>query len=48
MWVAWMRRDLLQGYHYPQWLTALGTAAWVLTIYLAINSIQPGIDLVTG
>ena len=48
MWVAWMRRDLLQDYNYPKWLAALGTAAWVLTIYLAINSIQPAIDLVTG
>ncbi|WP_109472547.1 NRAMP family divalent metal transporter [Ornithinimicrobium cavernae] len=48
MWVAWRRRDLLNGYDYPKWLAALGTAAWVLTIYLAINSIQPAIDLVTG
>ncbi|MCK0112012.1 divalent metal cation transporter [Ornithinimicrobium sp. F0845] len=48
MWVAWRRRDLLNDYTYPKWLAALGTAAWVLTIYLAINSIQPAIDLVTG
>ncbi|USQ78123.1 NRAMP family divalent metal transporter [Ornithinimicrobium cryptoxanthini] len=48
MWVAWRRRDLLNGYDYPKWLAALGTAAWVLTIYLAINSIQPAIDLITG
>lgn len=48
MWVAWRRRDLLQGYEYPKWLAALGTAAWVLTIYLAINSIQPAIDLITS
>lgn len=48
MWVAWRRRDLLRDYDYPKWLAAIGTAAWVLTIYLAINSIQPAIDLVTG
>lgn len=48
MWVAWRRRDLLHGYNYPKWLAAIGTAAWILTIYLAINSIQPAIDLVTG
>ena len=48
MWVAWRRRDLLNGYDYPTWLAALGTAAWVLTIYLAIKSVGPAIDLVTG
>lgn len=48
MWVAWMRRDLLNGYVYPKWLAAIGTAAWVLTIYLAINSVEPAIDLITG
>lgn len=48
MWVAWMRRDLLNGYVYPKWLAAIGTAAWILTIYLAINSVQPAIDLITG
>ena len=48
MWVAWRRRDLLHGYDYPKWLAALGTAAWVLTIYLAINSIKPAFELITG
>ncbi|QDO87361.1 divalent metal cation transporter [Ornithinimicrobium ciconiae] len=48
MWVAWRRRDLLHGYEYPKWLAALGTAAWVLTVYLAIRSIEPAIDLITG
>lgn len=48
MWVAWRRRDLLNGYVYPKWLAGIGTAAWLLTIYLAINSIQPAIDLFTG
>lgn len=48
MWIAWMRRDLLKDYEYPKWLAVAGTAAWLLTIYLAINSIQPAIALVTG
>lgn len=48
MWVAWRRRDLLNGYAYPKWLAALGTAAWVLTIYLAFNSVKPAIALITG
>jgi Mn2+/Fe2+ NRAMP family transporter len=45
LWVAWRRRDLLNGYHYPHWLTGIGTLAWLLTVYLALNSIQPVIDL---
>jgi len=45
MWVAWLRRDLLDGYAYPRWLAAIGTAAWLVTLYLAINSIRPVIDL---
>lgn len=48
MWIAWMRRDLLKDYEYPKWLAVVGTVAWLLTIYLAINSIQPAIALVTG
>ncbi|WP_181313053.1 NRAMP family divalent metal transporter [Nocardioides campestrisoli] len=48
MWVAWRRRDLLHGYHYPKWLAGIGTAAWLVTIYLAFNSIRPAIELVTG
>lgn len=48
MWVAWRRRDLLHGYVYPTWLAALGTAAWLLTIYLGISSIRPAIELITG
>ena len=48
LWVAWMRRDLLNGYEYPKWLAAVGTVAWLVTIYLAINSIRPAIALITG
>lgn len=45
MWVGWRRADLLQGYVYPRWLLVIGTLAWLLTIYLAIKSIGPVIDL---
>lgn len=45
LWVAWVRRDLLNGYHYPRWLAAIGTAAWLVTLYLAVNSIRPVLDL---
>ena len=48
LWVAWRRRDLLQGYEYPKWLAGIGTAAWLLTIYLAVNSVRPAIERVTG
>jgi Mn2+/Fe2+ NRAMP family transporter len=45
LWVAWARRDLLGGYRYPKWLAGLGTAAWLLTLYLAVNSIKPVLEL---
>ncbi|WP_137120173.1 NRAMP family divalent metal transporter [Segeticoccus rhizosphaerae] len=45
MWVAWRRTDLLGGYDYPRWLVVIGVLAWLLTIYLAIKSIGPVIDL---
>ena len=45
LWVATRRADLLNGYRYPRWLLALGWAAWLLTLYLAVNSIRPVIDL---
>ncbi len=48
LWVAWRRRDLLHGYRYPKWLAGIGTVAWLVTIYLAFNSIRPAIELVTG
>jgi len=37
--------DLLNGYRYPAWLLGLGGAAWLLTIYLAVRSVRPVIDL---
>lgn len=45
LWVAWRRRDLLRGYVYPRWLAGIGTVAWLLTIYLAVNSVRPLLDL---
>jgi Mn2+/Fe2+ NRAMP family transporter len=40
LYVAWRRRDLLDGYHYPAWLLAVGVLAWLLTLYLGYNSLQ--------
>lgn len=34
LWVAWRRRDLMNGYVYPVWLLVIGTVTWLLTIYL--------------
>ena len=45
LWVAWRRRDLLQGYRYPGWLLAIGVLAWLLCIYLAYSSIEPVAEL---
>jgi Mn2+/Fe2+ NRAMP family transporter len=45
LYVATRRGDLLQGYRYPRWLLVIGWAAWLLTIFLAVRSIQPVIDL---
>jgi len=45
LWVAWRRADLLNGYVYPRWLLGIGGAAWLATLYLAINSVKPVIDL---
>ncbi|WP_448616692.1 NRAMP family divalent metal transporter [Modestobacter sp. URMC 112] len=45
LWVATRRTDLLNGYRYPRWLLAVGWAAWLLTLYLAVNSVRPVIDL---
>ena len=39
LWIAWRRRDLLQGYRYPRWLAAIGTLAWLFTLYLGYQAI---------
>jgi hypothetical protein len=43
--VATRRRDLLRGYSYPAWLLVVGWTAWLLTLYLAVRSVRPVIDL---
>jgi Mn2+/Fe2+ NRAMP family transporter len=45
LWVATMRRDLLAGYSYPTWLVGIGWVAWLLTVYLAVRSVRPVIEL---
>jgi Mn2+/Fe2+ NRAMP family transporter len=40
LYVAWRRRDLLQGYRYPAWLLGIGVLAWLLTLYLGWNALQ--------
>ena len=47
LYVATRRADLLGGYRYPRWLLAVGWAAWLLTLYLAVNSVRPVIELFT-
>jgi Mn2+/Fe2+ NRAMP family transporter len=39
LWIAWRRRDLIDNYRYPIWLVVIGTAAWVLTIYIGYKSL---------
>jgi Mn2+/Fe2+ NRAMP family transporter len=45
LWVATRRADLFHGYRYPRWLLAVGWTAWLLTVYLAVNSVAPVIGL---
>ncbi len=40
LWVAWRRRDLLDGYRYPTWLLLIGAAAWLLTLFLGYQSLS--------
>ncbi len=45
LYVATRRGDLLGGYRYPRWLLVIGWAAWLVTLYLAANSVKPVIEL---
>ena len=47
LWVATRRADLLNGYRYPRWLLAIGWVAWLVTIYLAANSVKPVVELLS-
>ncbi len=40
LWVAWRRRDLLNGYVYPKGLLAIGVVAWLLTLFLGYSSLS--------
>lgn len=39
LWVAARRCDLLGGYRYPRWLIVIGSAAWLVTVYLGARSL---------
>lgn len=39
LWVAWRRRDLLNGYVYPKWLLAIGVVTWLFTLFLGYQSL---------
>ncbi|WP_320200667.1 NRAMP family divalent metal transporter (plasmid) [Agrobacterium sp. rho-13.3] len=41
LFAAWKRSDLMNGYHYPRWLLALGALTCVLTWYMAYRSVGP-------
>jgi Mn2+/Fe2+ NRAMP family transporter len=45
MYVATRRGDLLGGYRYPRRLLVVGWSAWLVTLYLAANSVKPVIEL---
>ncbi|MGY1812537.1 NRAMP family divalent metal transporter [Blastococcus sp. SYSU D00820] len=45
LYVATRRADLMAGYRYPRWLLVVGWLAWLLTLYLAVTSIRPVIEL---
>ncbi|MCY7324857.1 MAG: divalent metal cation transporter [Microbacteriaceae bacterium] len=40
LWVAWRRRDLLNGYVYSKALLCIGFAAWLLTLFLGYKSLS--------
>lgn len=40
LWVAWRRRDLMNGYDYPKWLLIVGVVTWLLTLFLGWTSIM--------
>ena len=47
LWVAWRRRDLLGGYHYPRWLLVVGGLAWLVTLFLGISALT-GLERLAG
>ena len=47
LWVAWRRRDLLGGYHYPRWLLVVGGLAWLVTLFLGLSALT-GLERLAG
>ncbi|WP_298180826.1 NRAMP family divalent metal transporter [Saccharomonospora sp.] len=41
MWIAWRRRDLLQGYRYPKWLIVVGVVGLIVSWVLAVLAFEP-------
>ena len=41
MWIAWRRRDLLQGYRYPRWLIVVGVLGLAVSWVLAVLAFEP-------
>lgn len=41
MWIAWRRRDLLQGYIYPKWLLLVGLLGLITSWALAVLAFGP-------
>jgi Mn2+/Fe2+ NRAMP family transporter len=47
MYIGWFRqKDLLNGYKYPKWLLIFGTAATLLSWYMAAVSVVPIFEMV--
>lgn len=40
LWVAWKRRDLLDGYVYPKWLLGLGVLAWLAAFGVVVPAMK--------
>ncbi len=40
LWVAWKRRDLLDGYVYPRWLLGLGVLAWLAALGVVVPAMK--------
>lgn len=45
MWVAFKRRDLMQGVKHPVWLLVAGSLALVLEIYIGVKSFSSIVDM---
>jgi len=47
MYIGWFRqKDLLKGYKYPKWLLIFGTAATLLSFYMAVVSVVPIFEMI--